>query len=154
LTKMRRLDWLIPTCNYSFSYSPYFICYLWSILIGLEDVDAYSQSIDEDMISVYYTIIVNLLICVICVLAFSLTRKYSSPTFRNNLYSPKADIVPEKTPIRLQADSLFGWIHETWRYVSLHSPLNIAKYASNSQYWWHYSCGERRIWCHVCRTLL
>eukprot|EP01036_Dinobryon_divergens_P025868 gene25868-34457_t len=92
--RARRLDWLIPQ---------------W-----LEDVDAYSQSIDEDMISVYYTIVVNLIICILCVLFFSFFRRYAPEDLKNRLYSPKIDIVPHKTPPRLRTDSLFGWVYDIY----------------------------------------
>ena len=86
-------------------------------------MDAYSQSIDEDMISVYYTIVVNLIICIFCVLFFSFFRRYAPENLKNRLYSPKVDIVPHKTPPRLRAESLFGWVYDIYRFFF--SKLNI-----------------------------
>jgi hypothetical protein len=83
----RRLDWLLPS---------------W-----LEDVDAYSQSINEDMISVFYTVIVNLCILVLCVLFFSIYRMYN-----NQLYAPKSDMFPDRTPPKIPNNSLFGWAYD------------------------------------------
>ena len=101
---------------------------IWIIkLIGLEDVDAYSQSIDEDMISVYYTIVVNLIICILCVLFFSFFRRYAPENLKNRLYSPKVDIVPQKTPPRLQSDSLFGWVYDVYRFLNIYNNTNIGQ---------------------------
>jgi len=83
----RRLDWLLPA---------------W-----LEDADAYDQSINEDMVTVYYTVAVNVVICASCVLFFSVYRMYD-----DKIFCPKAALVPEKTPPKLDNSSLFGWITE------------------------------------------
>lgn len=81
----RRLDWLLPA---------------W-----LEDVDAYSQSINEDMISVFYTVLANSIICVICILFFSVYRMYD-----DRLFSPKSDMFPDRTPRKLSNSTPFGWV--------------------------------------------
>lgn len=85
----RKLDWLLPS---------------W-----LEDVNAYDQSIDEDMLTVYYTIGVNLVICAFCILFFSAYR------MRNpEIFTPKAKIAPEKVPKLISNTTLFGWISELY----------------------------------------
>lgn len=83
----RRLDWLLPS---------------W-----LEDANAYSQSIDEDMISVGYTIAVNLCLLALCILIFSFLRQ-SSP----DIFCAKMFVAPERTPPKLSTKSLFGWMRD------------------------------------------
>lgn len=85
----RRLDWLLPS---------------W-----LENVDAYSQSIDEDIVSVAYTIIVNLCIFFLCILIFSIIRQYS-----DDIYTCKLFVAPERTPQKLSTNSWFGWIQDVY----------------------------------------
>jgi Late exocytosis, associated with Golgi transport len=83
----RRLDWLLPS---------------W-----LEDVSAYDQSIDENMLTVGYTVAVNIIILVFCLLFFSAYRMYHT-----RIFAPKADLMPERTPPKLSNTTLFGWIRE------------------------------------------
>ena len=85
----RRLDWLIPA---------------W-----LEDVNAFDQSIDEDMLTVYYTIAVNLVICAFCILFFSVYRMRDP-----EIFTPKAKIAPEKVPKLIPNDTLFGWMRDLY----------------------------------------
>jgi hypothetical protein len=81
----RRLDWLLPS---------------W-----LEDSNAYDQSMDEDMTTVYYTIAFNVVIFACCILFFSFYRMREPAIF-----TPKADLMPSKTPPLLPNDTMFGWI--------------------------------------------
>jgi hypothetical protein len=81
----RRLDWLLPS---------------W-----LEDATAYDQSIDEDMVTVYYTFIINIIIFLLFFLFFSWYRR----DVNINIYSCKRPLLPDKTPPLLTTDSYFGW---------------------------------------------
>lgn len=81
----RRLDWLLPD---------------W-----LEDVDAYSQTLNEDMISVYYTVLVNVCVFVLCALLYTTIRQYYP-----KMYAPKADMFPDRVPPLLPRDTYFGWV--------------------------------------------
>ena len=83
----RRLDWLLPS---------------W-----LEDAGAYDQSINEDMVTVYYTVAVNIVIFSFCILFYSAYRMRD-----DKLFAPKAGIMPHKTPPKLANDTLLGWIRE------------------------------------------
>eukprot|EP01038_Epipyxis_sp_PR26KG_P009590 gene9590-12916_t len=83
----RRLDWLLPK---------------W-----LEDVDAYSQSTNEDVVSVAYTFLVNFAIFSICIAIFSAVRRNDE-----NFYRPKVNVLPNKTPPSLTTKSWLGWINE------------------------------------------
>lgn len=85
----RRLDWLLPS---------------W-----LEDVNAYDQSMDEDLSVVGYTIAVNIIILFLFLLFFSIYRMYSPSTF-----TPKVDMMPQRTPPRIPNDTLFGWIKDLY----------------------------------------
>lgn len=85
----RRLDWLLPK---------------W-----LEDADAYDQSINEDMVTVYYTVAVNIVIFAIFVLFFSWYRRYHP-----EIYAPKAKLLPHRTPPLLSNSTYFGWIKELY----------------------------------------
>ena len=85
----RRLDWLLPS---------------W-----LEDAAAYDQSIDEDMVTIGYTVAVNLIILILCVGFFSFYRMHDP-----NIFSPKSEMMPERTPPRLSKSSLFGWMKELY----------------------------------------
>lgn len=85
----RRLDWLLPS---------------W-----LEDADAYDQSINEDMTTVYYTIAVNVIVLAGCVLFFSFYRMYD-----DKIFSPKSALMPDRTPPRIPNDTAFGWIYHLW----------------------------------------
>ena len=85
----RRLDWLLPS---------------W-----LEDAAAYDQSIDENMVSIGYTVAVNAMILFICLAFFSFYRMYD-----DRIFSPKSEMMPEKTPPRLTKSSFFGWIKELY----------------------------------------
>lgn len=85
----RRLDWLLPS---------------W-----LEDAAAYDQSIDENMVTVGYTVAVNLIILACCLSFFSFYRMHDP-----NIFSPKSEMMPERTPPRLSKSSLFGWIRELY----------------------------------------
>ncbi len=75
----------------------------------LEDVNAYDQNTDEDMMTVVYTIILNLLVFGICILIFSFTRR-SKPS----IYCPKQFLKAEKTPKMLENKTSFGWILELY----------------------------------------
>lgn len=88
-TMSRRLDWLLPS---------------W-----LENSNAFDQSMDEDMTSIGYTILFNVVIWTICVMLFSVYRRYDP-----KLYSPKVDMFPDKTLPRLSHDSYFGWVFELY----------------------------------------
>ena len=77
----RRLDWLLPSWyrNYHYYYLYYYYYYYYYYHYDnndnrLEDADAYDQSIDEDMLTVYYTIAVNLIILGFCLIFFSIYR--------------------------------------------------------------------------------
>lgn len=83
----RRLDWLLPS---------------W-----LENANAYSQSTDEDMIDVAYTIIANLALFVIFGSIFTIVRQYNP-----DMYTPKKFVAPDRTPPRLPNDTWFGWIRD------------------------------------------
>lgn len=85
----RRLDWLLPK---------------W-----LEDADAYDQSINEDMITVYYTVAVNIVIFVIFVSFFSWYRRYYP-----EIYAPKARLLPHRTPPLLNNTTYLGWVRELY----------------------------------------
>ena len=85
----RRLDWLLPA---------------W-----LEDADAYDQSINEDMMTVYYTVAVNVIVLVFCVMFFSIYRRYD-----DKIYAPKADLMPERTPPKIPNNTTFGWIYDVY----------------------------------------
>jgi hypothetical protein len=85
----RRLDWLLPT---------------W-----LEDVAAYDQSMNEDMRTIGYTLAVNVVILAICLVFFSFYRQTDTIMF-----SPKSDMMPEKTPPRLSKTSYLGWVKELY----------------------------------------
>lgn len=85
----RRLDWLLPS---------------W-----LEDTAAYDQSIDENMVTIGYTVVVNLIILVICLSFFSIYRMHDQ-----DIFAPLCEMKPERTPPRLSNTSLFGWIKELW----------------------------------------
>lgn len=85
----RRLDWLLPS---------------W-----LEDAAAYDQSIDENMVTIGYTIAVNAMILFICLAFFSFYRMYD-----DRIFSPKSELLPERTPPRLTKSSFFGWIKELY----------------------------------------
>lgn len=89
MIERRRLDWLLPS---------------W-----LEDADAYDQSINEDMVTIYYTIAVNLIIFAACILFFSSYRRYN-----DKIYAPKADFMPTRTPPKMSSDTWFGWIKELY----------------------------------------
>lgn len=95
----RRLDWLLPS---------------W-----LEDVNAYDQSIDEDMTTVYYTIAVNVAILVACVLFFAYYRMKHP-----EMFCPKAKLAPEKTPPPIPNDTMFGWV---WDIFNIDDDTVIAK---------------------------
>lgn len=86
----RRLDWLLPD---------------W-----LEDVDAYSQSMNEDLISVFYTVVVNLSVLLLCVAFYAVYRMYN-----DKLFAPKSDNFPDRTPPKIPNDTLFGWVGGIWR---------------------------------------
>lgn len=81
----RRLDWLLPS---------------W-----LENANAFDQSMDEDMSSIGYTILFNVIIWAVCVGFFSFYRRYDP-----KLYTPKVDMFPDKTLPRIPHDTYFGWI--------------------------------------------
>ena len=85
----RRLDWLLPS---------------W-----LEDAGAYDQSIDEDMVTIGYTVVFNVVILIICLMFFSTYRMYDT-----KIFAPKCDLMPERTPPKLSSKTLFGWIRELY----------------------------------------
>lgn len=85
----RRLDWLLPT---------------W-----LEDTAAYDQPIDENMVTIGYTVVVNLVILVSCIIFFSFYRMHDE-----NIFAPLCLMRPDKTPERLSNTTLFGWVKELW----------------------------------------
>jgi hypothetical protein len=85
----RRLDWLLPS---------------W-----LEDYSAFDQSSDENMITVYYTIAVNLVCFAFFVIFFSVYRKHNLAIF-----TPKAGIMPDRTPALLENESFFGWMKQLY----------------------------------------
>ena len=86
----RRLDWLLPS---------------W-----LENVDAYSQSIDADIISVAFTVVVNLCIFTLCVLIFTVIRQYVP-----DIYHARYFVSPDRVPPRLRIDTWFGWVVDIWK---------------------------------------
>ena len=83
----RRLDWLLPS---------------W-----LEDAGAYDQSIDEDMVTIGYTLLVNIIILFSCGLFFSVYRMYDT-----QIFAPKCALMPERCPPKLSNTTLFGWVSE------------------------------------------
>ena len=83
----RRLDWLLPS---------------W-----LEDVNAYGQSTDEDMVDVGWTIAVNVIIFALFVLIFTFVRQ-GNP----DIYCAKKFVQPDRTPSPLSTKTLFGWIYD------------------------------------------
>jgi hypothetical protein len=83
----RRLDWLLPS---------------W-----LENATAYSQSTDEDMTDVGYTIIVNLALFLIFVGAFAIERQYYP-----DMYYSKIFVAPDRCAPRLSTETWFGWIND------------------------------------------
>ena len=83
----RRLDWLLPS---------------W-----LEDAGAYDQSIDEDMVTIGYTLLVNIIILFSCALFFSFYRMYDT-----QIFAPKCTLMPERCPPKLSNTTLFGWVSE------------------------------------------
>lgn len=89
LSQSRRLDWLLPS---------------W-----LEDAAAYDQSMDENMVTIGYTIAVNTIILFICVISFSVYRMYD-----DRIFAPKVEMMPDRTPARLSNSTLFAWIKELW----------------------------------------
>ena len=84
---VRRLDWLLPS---------------W-----LEDAGAYDQSIDEDMVTIGYTVVVNVIILFLCVLFFSVYRRYDT-----QIFAPKCNLMPDRCPAKLSSKTLFGWMTE------------------------------------------
>ena len=87
----RRLDWLLPS---------------W-----LENVDAYSQSTDEDMTEVFYTVVIDLSIFSLAI-AFFVNYRRTNKT----IYCPKLALYPEKDIPALSTDSWFGWLQELYSY--------------------------------------
>lgn len=85
----RRLDWLLPS---------------W-----LEDAAAYDQSINENMVTIGYTVAVNAIILFLCIGFFTFYRLYD-----DSIFTPKSSMMPEKCPPRLSKSSWFGWIKELW----------------------------------------
>lgn len=85
----RRLDWLLPS---------------W-----LENANAYSQSTDEDMIDVAYTIVVNLAIFIIFVGVFTVVRQYYP-----DMYAAKKFVAPDRVPPNMPNDTWFGWIKDMY----------------------------------------
>lgn len=85
----RRLDWLLPQ---------------W-----LEDANAYSQSINEDMLSVVYTFSLNAVIFIAAVVIFSSIRRFNSDVF-----APKVNLMLKRTPPKLPNDTMFGWVRHLW----------------------------------------
>jgi hypothetical protein len=84
----RRLDWLLPS---------------W-----LEDVDAFSQSTDADLVDVAYTVIINVILMVLCLLIISIIRQYNP-----EMYIPKRYVAPDQTPSKpISNATWFGWIVE------------------------------------------
>ena len=95
----RRLDWLLPA---------------W-----LEDADAYDQSINEDMTTVYYTVAVNVIVLVGCVLFFSTYRMYD-----DRIFSPKSALMPDRTPPKIPNATMFGWV---WDLYAIDDDILIEK---------------------------
>jgi hypothetical protein len=85
----RRLDWLLPS---------------W-----LENANAFDQSMDEDLSTVGYTILFNIIIFSSCVLFFSIYRRYDP-----KMHTPKVDMFPEDTLPRIPNDTYFGWIRDLY----------------------------------------
>lgn len=85
----RRLDWLLPK---------------W-----LENAAAYDQSVDEGLLTIFYTLLVNSVILLVCILIFSFYRIYDI-----KIFSPKCDLMPGKAPPRLSTSTLFGWMKELY----------------------------------------
>jgi hypothetical protein len=90
----RRLDWLLPS---------------W-----LENVDAYSQSTDENMIDVLYTVVINASVFLVAVSFYVIYRRKNT-----TIYCPKVAINPERNIPKLSTDSYFGWVQELWGYDDL-----------------------------------
>jgi Late exocytosis, associated with Golgi transport len=89
ISQSRRLDWLLPA---------------W-----LEDAAAYDQSMDENMVTIGYTVAINTIILFFCVIAFSFYRMYD-----DHIFAPKVAMMPDRTPARLSNSTLFAWIKELW----------------------------------------
>lgn len=82
----RRLDWLLPS---------------W-----LEDVDAFSQTSDEDLIDVAYTILVNLCLLAVCVVVCAILRQKNP-----EMFIPKRYVAPDRTPANnIPNNTWFGWL--------------------------------------------
>jgi hypothetical protein len=86
----RRLDWLLPS---------------W-----LEDASAYDQNMDEDLDTVFYTIIINVSIFIFCVTWFAWYRR----DVWLEMYIPKKALLPRHTPPILTTESYFGWVRQLY----------------------------------------
>lgn len=89
MASRRRLDWLLPS---------------W-----LENSNAYSQSTDEDMMDVGYTLLANAIILVIFLITFTIVRQ----AYPDN-YSAKKFPQPDRTPPPLSTETWFGWIYDIY----------------------------------------
>jgi hypothetical protein len=87
IPEVRRLDWLLPS---------------W-----LEDVSAYSQSSNEDLTSVGWSVLINTIVGSTFLVWFIIYRRHNL-----TIYCPKIPLYPGKTPAPLKTDTYFGWIFE------------------------------------------
>ncbi len=87
----RRLDWLLPS---------------W-----LEDVDAFSQTSNEDLIDVAYTILVNICLFVLCIVVCAILRQKQP-----EMFIPKRYVAPDKAPAQnISNSTLFGWLVDIYQ---------------------------------------